>query len=240
LFIAMIAAAGATPCGVTIALDRQEKAVENGVESVKVVAWDKTEAEIRPQLLRLHVVLVDARHHAGGLRDGCHRDEQRANDLPARQLLTSFSRAGDAQQAAVERNDAPPTVLDLDEQHADDVPRRVRAAAQVQVQLRQLLDALHSELLEQVDDARQVVDEVERAALVERCDDEPGVRVGERCDRLHGERQVSSVAPPPATRADKQASKQASKWRSPFRRLWCPSLARAIGRADLGATGTTG
>ena len=33
--IAMIAAAGATPCGVTIALDRQEKAVENGVESPK-------------------------------------------------------------------------------------------------------------------------------------------------------------------------------------------------------------
>ena len=35
-------------------------------------------------------------------------------------------------------------------------------------------------------------------------------------------------------------SNQDSKWRSPFRRLWCPSLARAIGRADLGATGTTG
>ena len=118
--------------------------VENGVESVKVVAWDKIEAEIRPKLLRLRVVFVDDRHHAGGLCDGCHRDEQRARDLPARQLLTSFSRAGDAQQAAVERNDAPPTVLDLDEQHADDVPRRVRAAAQVQVQLRQLLDALHS------------------------------------------------------------------------------------------------
>jgi len=30
--IAMIAAAGATPCGVTIALDRQEKAAENGVD----------------------------------------------------------------------------------------------------------------------------------------------------------------------------------------------------------------
>lgn len=30
--IAMIAAAGATPCGVAIALDRQEKAVENGVD----------------------------------------------------------------------------------------------------------------------------------------------------------------------------------------------------------------
>jgi hypothetical protein len=45
--------------------------------------------------------------------------------------------------------------------------------------------------------------------------------------------------------SNKQASKQASKqiiqkWRSPFRLLWCPSLARAIGRADLGATGTTG
>lgn len=30
--IAMITAAGATPCGVTIALDRQEKAAENGVD----------------------------------------------------------------------------------------------------------------------------------------------------------------------------------------------------------------
>ena len=30
--IAMISAAGATPCGVSIALDRQEKAAENGVE----------------------------------------------------------------------------------------------------------------------------------------------------------------------------------------------------------------
>jgi len=30
--IAMISAAGATPCGVTIALDRQEKAAENGVD----------------------------------------------------------------------------------------------------------------------------------------------------------------------------------------------------------------
>jgi orotate phosphoribosyltransferase len=33
--IAMITAAGATPCGVAIALDRQEKATENGVD----VAW---------------------------------------------------------------------------------------------------------------------------------------------------------------------------------------------------------
>jgi orotate phosphoribosyltransferase len=33
--IAMIAAAGATPCGVAIALDRQEKATENGVD----VGW---------------------------------------------------------------------------------------------------------------------------------------------------------------------------------------------------------
>jgi len=33
--IAMIQAAGATPCGVAIALDRQEKAVENGVDSPK-------------------------------------------------------------------------------------------------------------------------------------------------------------------------------------------------------------
>ena len=33
--IAMITAAGATPCGVAIALDRQEKAAENGVD----VAW---------------------------------------------------------------------------------------------------------------------------------------------------------------------------------------------------------
>ena len=31
--IAMISAAGATPCGVTIALDRQEKASENGVDA---------------------------------------------------------------------------------------------------------------------------------------------------------------------------------------------------------------
>ncbi len=31
--IAMIRAAGATPCGVTIALDRQEKASENGVDA---------------------------------------------------------------------------------------------------------------------------------------------------------------------------------------------------------------
>ena len=31
--IAMIKAAGATPCGVTIALDRQEKASENGVDA---------------------------------------------------------------------------------------------------------------------------------------------------------------------------------------------------------------
>ena len=34
--------------------------------------------------------------------------------------------------------------------------------------------------------------------------------------------------------------KSNSKWRSPIRLLWCPSLARAIGRADLGATGTIG
>jgi hypothetical protein len=34
--------------------------------------------------------------------------------------------------------------------------------------------------------------------------------------------------------------KSNSKWRSPVRLLWCPSLARAIGRAELGATGTTG
>ena len=37
-----------------------------------------------------------------------------------------------------------------------------------------------------------------------------------------------------------QVKSSDSKWRSPIRLLWCPSLARAIGRADLGATGATG
>ncbi|MDC8770005.1 orotate phosphoribosyltransferase [Roseateles albus] len=41
--IAMITAAGATPCGVTIALDRQEKAVENGVDSPKSAVQYVTE-----------------------------------------------------------------------------------------------------------------------------------------------------------------------------------------------------
>jgi orotate phosphoribosyltransferase len=41
--IAMIQAAGATPCGVTIALDRQEKAVENGVDSPKSAVQYVTE-----------------------------------------------------------------------------------------------------------------------------------------------------------------------------------------------------
>ncbi|MDT9001032.1 orotate phosphoribosyltransferase [Paucibacter sp. APW11] len=41
--IAMIKAAGATPCGVAIALDRQEKAVENGVESAKSAVQYVTE-----------------------------------------------------------------------------------------------------------------------------------------------------------------------------------------------------
>lgn len=41
--IAMIQAAGATACGVTIALDRQEKAVENGVDSPKSAVQYVTE-----------------------------------------------------------------------------------------------------------------------------------------------------------------------------------------------------
>ncbi len=41
--IALIKAAGATPCGVSIALDRQEKAVENGVESAKSAVQYVTE-----------------------------------------------------------------------------------------------------------------------------------------------------------------------------------------------------
>jgi orotate phosphoribosyltransferase len=41
--IAMIQAAGATACGVTIALDRQEKAVENGIDSPKSAVQYVTE-----------------------------------------------------------------------------------------------------------------------------------------------------------------------------------------------------
>ena len=50
----------------------------------------------------------------------------------------------------------------------------------------------------------------------------------------------SQVAVPPAQSSQVKSSqvKSNSQWRSPIRLLWCPSLARAIGRADLGATGT--
>ena len=50
--IAMISAAGATPCGVTIALDRQEKAVEAGVD----VPWSAVQY-VRDQL-KLDIVAI--------------------------------------------------------------------------------------------------------------------------------------------------------------------------------------
>ena len=50
--IQMISSAGATPCGVVIALDRQEKAVENGQE----VAWSA--AQYVTQQLRLPVTAI--------------------------------------------------------------------------------------------------------------------------------------------------------------------------------------
>ena len=65
--IAMIEGAGATPCGVAVALDRQEKAVENGVD----VSW----SAVQYVTTRLHLpvqaiaTLSDLLHY---LR--CHRD----------------------------------------------------------------------------------------------------------------------------------------------------------------------
>jgi len=50
--IAMISAAGATPCGVAIAIDRQERAAENGVE----VPWSAVQY-VRDQL-KLDVVAI--------------------------------------------------------------------------------------------------------------------------------------------------------------------------------------
>lgn len=50
--IAMIQAAGATPCGVTIALDRQEKAAENGVD----MSWSAV--QYVSQQLQLPVISI--------------------------------------------------------------------------------------------------------------------------------------------------------------------------------------
>ena len=50
--IAMIQAAGATPCGVAIALDRQEKAVDKGVES------DKSAVQYVTEQLQLPVTAI--------------------------------------------------------------------------------------------------------------------------------------------------------------------------------------
>jgi orotate phosphoribosyltransferase len=54
--IRMITAAGATPCGVLIALDRQERATEAGADGVREAPWSAV--QYVTQQLQLSVVAI--------------------------------------------------------------------------------------------------------------------------------------------------------------------------------------
>jgi orotate phosphoribosyltransferase len=65
--IAMITAAGATPCGVAIALDRQEKATENGAD----VSWSAVQYVTRQLGLQVAAIatLADLMHYLSTTQD---------------------------------------------------------------------------------------------------------------------------------------------------------------------------